>query len=99
MKIQIKSVHFDADVRLEDHIHTKVNKLTTFYTDIIGVEVFLKAEKVAIVDNKVVTIKLEIPGNDLVAEKQAKTFEEATDLATEALQKQLKKYKDKKIGH
>jgi len=97
MNIKIKSLHFNTDKRLEDHINAKMSKLINFYDDIIGVEVTLKAEKVQMADNKIVTVKLEIPGNDLVAEKQSKTFEEATDMVTDALHKQLQKHKDKKI--
>ena len=44
-------------------------------------------------ENKVAEIKLLVPGNDLFAKRQCKTFEEATDLAVEALRRQLKKQK------
>ncbi len=96
MKILIHSLHFNADQRLEEYIQNKVNKLAKFYNDIIGAEVTLRAEKVQMVENKIVKIKIEIPGNDSFAEKQAATFEEAVDLAAEALEKQLKKHKSKK---
>jgi len=43
----------------------------------------------------VAEIKLSVPGNDIFAKKQCKTFEEATDLAVEALRRQLKKHKEK----
>ncbi|MFN5786426.1 MAG: HPF/RaiA family ribosome-associated protein, partial [Flavobacteriia bacterium] len=35
------------------------------------------------------------PGKTLIAKKQCKTFEEATDQAAEALRKQVKKHKEK----
>jgi putative sigma-54 modulation protein len=43
----------------------------------------------------VAEISLNVPGSDLFAKKQAKTFEEAVDLACEALRKQLIKKKEK----
>jgi len=49
-------------------------------------------------ENKIAEIRLKIKGNDLISSKQCKTFEEATDLAVEALRRQLKKIKDKKIS-
>ena len=47
------------------------------------------------IDNKTVEIKLKVPGNQLFAKEQAKSFEAATDLATAALRMQLKKFKTK----
>jgi putative sigma-54 modulation protein len=47
------------------------------------------------VENKTVEIKLNIPGNQLFAKEEAKSFEEATDQATEALRRQLRKLKIK----
>jgi putative sigma-54 modulation protein len=47
------------------------------------------------VDNKTVEIKVKVPGSQLFAKEQARSFEAATDLATEALRNQLKKYKEK----
>jgi putative sigma-54 modulation protein len=40
-------------------------------------------------------VKILIPGKELFAKKQCKSFEEATDLAVEALRKQVKKHKEK----
>ena len=50
--------------------------------------------------DKTVEIKLRVPGSQLFAKEQARTFEAATDLASEALKAQLKKFKSKvKSGH
>jgi len=98
MDIKIHSVHFDADKQLEDFIENKVSKLDQFYDNIIGAEIFLKIEKNQSPENKVSEIKLQIPGSDLFAKKQASTFEESTDLAVNALEKQLKKRKEKQRG-
>ena len=47
--------------------------------------------------NKEAAIKLGVPGiEDLFASKVADTFEEAVDLAIDALDRQLVKLKDKK---
>jgi putative sigma-54 modulation protein len=42
-----------------------------------------------------VEIKLNVPGQHLFAKEQARSFEAATDQATEALRNQLKKFKTK----
>lgn len=98
MEIKIHSLRFDADVKLLDFVENKVGKLGHFYDQILGAEVTLKLDKSTNSENKVADIKISIPGNHLFSKKQAKSFEEATDLATEALRRQLKKNKEKKRG-
>ncbi len=95
MEIKIQSIHFDADVKLLDFVEEKVGKLNTFFDNIIDSEVFLKIDKSDVKENKVAEIKLAIPGKDLFAKKQGKSFEEATDEAVEALRRQINKYKGK----
>ena len=95
MKINISSIHFKADKKLEDFITEKVQKLSTIYDGLIGSEVILKLDNKETIENKITEIKLQIRGNDLFAKKQSKSFEEAADSAVEALRKQLTKYKEK----
>ena len=98
MKINISSVHFKADKKLEDFLQEKLTKLSSLYDGIIGSDVTLKVDKSSSTLNKITEIKLFIRGNDLFAKKQCKTFEEATDSAIEALRKQLTKHKEKVKG-
>ena len=93
LKIIVHSIHFDADVKLEKFISERLEKLQHFSDRIHEAEVFLRFE--GGVENKMVEIRLKIPGNDLFAKKVSRTFEEATDLVVEALRRQLKKRKEK----
>jgi putative sigma-54 modulation protein len=96
MEIIINSVHFTTDKKLVDFVNKKVNKLDTFFDGIINAEVTLKVLKPEAAKNKIAEIKISIPSNGyLFAKKQADTFEEATDLAVDALRKQLGKFKEK----
>ncbi len=95
MKVDINSVHFRADVKLEDFITEKVNKLEQYFDGILGSDVMLKVENTDGKDNKIAEVKIKVPGDDLFAKKQAASFEEATDQAVSALRKQLIKYKEK----
>jgi putative sigma-54 modulation protein len=95
MDIQVHSIHFTADKKLIDFINEKVGKLDLFFENIIAGEVFLRIDKSQEGDNKVAEVKILIPGKELFAKKQCKTFEEATDLAVEALRKQVRKHKEK----
>ena len=69
--------------------------MNLFYDQIIGSEVYLRLDKSDVNQNKIVEIKLNIPGKDLFAKKQCKSFEEATDVTIDALRRQLKKHKGK----
>jgi len=96
MNTKIQSIRFDADKKLLAFIESKVTKLELFSDEILGAEVYLRLDKDSERENKVVEIKLEIPGNDIFAKKNSKSFEEATDLTIEALRRQLVKTKQKK---
>ena len=95
MKVMINSVHFKADQKLEDFITEKVEKLCAKYSDVISAEVTLKLDNTDTPDNKIADIRLVLPGDDLYASKQSKTFEESVDACIDALKKQLEKYKGK----
>lgn len=95
MRVNINSVHFKADRKLETFIQQKIDKLTSHYDEIIGGDVNLKLDNNGEPENKIAEIKLLLKGNDLYAKKQSKSFEEATDTAVEALRKQLRKHKEK----
>ena len=96
MKVKIQTLHFNADKNLESFIHERMDKLITRHQNIVLAEVTLRLDKAQTNENKIAEINLEVPGNNLFAKKQSKTFEEAADTAVEALQRQLKKYKDKR---
>jgi len=98
MNIQIHSVRFDADKKLIDFVHQKLEKLTQFDEDIVNAEVYLRLNKNQDRENKISEIKLELSGGPLFAKKQSKSFEEATDDVIEALKKQITKHKQKKRG-
>jgi ribosome hibernation promoting factor len=98
MNIQIHSVRFDADKKLIDFVHLKLDKLAKIGEEIVNAEVYLRLNKDQDRENKISEIKLELQGGPLFAKKQSKTFEEATDEAVDALKKQITKHKQKKRG-
>ena len=98
MKVNINSVHFKTDKKLDSFITEKVEKLSDLYDGIIGSEVTLRVNNGEDHDNKIAEIRLLVPGNDLFAKKQSKSFEEDTDIAVDSLRKQLSKHKEKQRG-
>jgi putative sigma-54 modulation protein len=95
MQVQVQSIHFDADVKLISFIEEKLQKLSTFHDRIIKSEVFLRLDKSDVNENKIAEVRLSIPGKELFAKKQCKTFEEATDVAVDALRRQIDKHRTK----
>ncbi|MDR2585100.1 MAG: ribosome-associated translation inhibitor RaiA [Prevotellaceae bacterium] len=93
MDIRITSVKFDADKKLIDLINRKVNKLDKFFDGILSVEITLGL--VPNHQNKRASMRVEIPGNDLVVERNCETFEEAISLCVGILKEQLVKVKEK----
>jgi putative sigma-54 modulation protein len=67
MKLQVHSIHFDADKKLLEFIQSKLNKLDTFYDKITGGEVFLRLDKGenTKVRGKTLEVKISLPGATL----------------------------------
>ncbi len=95
MRIKINSVHFKTDKNLEQFVKSKVEKLAKTFDGFIRSDVTLKLSNTSDNENKIAEVRFFVPGNDLYAKKQCKTFEEATDLALIALKKQINKHKSK----
>ena len=95
MDVQVQAIRFEADKKLLSFIEERLKKLNVFFDQIIDSEVYLRIDKSESNKNKTVEIKLNIPGKELFAKKQCKSFEEATDETIEALRRQLKKHKGK----
>ncbi len=93
------AVHFNADHKLIEFVEKKTEKLQKLYSRIIDVEVFLRLDKKGSRENKIIEIKLNIPGRQFFAKDQADSFEAATEDAVNALRGQLKKFREKQIAH
>ena len=97
MKLQIHFIRFNSDYKLIKLIKKKLIKLETFYNRIIDGEVFLRIGNDESKINKIIEIKLNIPGDQLFAKERARTFEIGADEVTEALRRQIKKVKEKQL--
>ena len=95
MNIQIQSINFAANKQLKNFINKKVDKLISINDSIINADVYLKVDKPEAHDNKMVEIKLHSSDGGFFAKKQSNSFEKSTDLASQALRKQIIKQKQK----
>jgi len=99
MKVNVHAVNFTVDGKLVDFIQERMNKLEKYYDKVVDADVFLKVEKTSEKENKIVEIKVNVPGDDFVVKKQCKSFEEAVETASEALERSLVKRKEKLRTH
>jgi putative sigma-54 modulation protein len=92
------AVKFTADQSLLDFIQAKLDKLDTFHDRIISGEVFLKLEGADSnkVKDKVVEVRLLLPGKELFVKEQDKSFESATDRIMDVLKDKLVRFKQKR---
>ncbi len=92
MEVKIQAIHFDIADRLVEFINKKAQRLTRRYDAITDIDVTLKVVKPDTAMNKEAVIRAVAPQlEDIVATKTADTFEEAVDVALEAIERQLEK--------
>ena len=96
MKIRTQSVKFDADQKLLDFIDKKIGKLEKFDDRILEAEVIMTLLPEH--DNKNVKVRVFVPGNEIVVERNAHTFEDAVVDCSDVLKDQLVKAKEKRKG-
>ena len=95
MKITTRSVHFTADQKLLDYIETKLSKVEKYYDRVVEANVVLKLENSGQIKDKIVDLRVKVPGHVLVSSRENKTFEKAFDEALSNTKRQLRKYKEK----
>ena len=98
MQINIQSPGFKVSPVLTGFIQEKVSKLYNYYCEIISIDISLRVSNADNKENKVCEIRLAIPGNDILASAQCKTFEEAVLSVVEIIKVRLKRKKSKIIG-
>ncbi len=99
MNVQIRSVHFDADTKLLEHVNKKLEKLRTFHDRIVGVEVYLVLDNVVHnIKDKVAEIKVHIPKHTFFVKHQSKAFEESFDHAFDSMVNRIKRQKEKALA-
>lgn len=98
MRVQMHAVRFTADQSLLDFIQKKLNKLDTFHDHIVSAEVFLKLDgpETAKVKDKIVEVRLNIPGKELFVVERNKSFEGAIEHLMDVLKDKLVRCKEKR---
>ena len=95
MKVSVNAVNFSVERKLVVFIQERLTKLEKYYDKVVSADVFLKVEKTSEKENKVVEVKIHVPGDDFMVKKQYRTFEEALEVSAESLERLLVKRKEK----
>lgn len=95
MKVDVQAVNFNVDAKLVRFIQERLDKVEKFYDKVVSSTVFLKVDNISEKENKIVELKIGIPGDDILVKKQCKTFEEALDQCAETAERLLVKRKEK----
>lgn len=93
--INVKSLKFNADEKLLEYIDKKVGKVEKFFDNLGDIDVTLSILPDA--ENKSVKLQTRFPGEDLVIERNAKTFEEAVTEAVDAMKEKIVRAKEKRF--
>ena len=93
--INVKSLKFDADEKLLAFVEKKVGKVEKFFDNLGDIDVTLSLSPEP--ENKVVRLQTRFPGEDLVIERNAKTFEEAVTEAADAMKEKIIRAKERRF--
>lgn len=98
MDIRIETPHFSPSDALKEFVNEKVGKLFAQSGAILHAEVTMYEEGSNGNKNQVCEIRLAIPGNDHFVKKETPAFEQSILEAVEAMQKVLRRQKEKEVG-
>jgi putative sigma-54 modulation protein len=97
MNIYFQAVDFDADQKLVAYAKEKVAKLSQFYDRITHVTVLMKLGNVShSIQDKIVDIKVHIPGHNFFVNSVSKKFERSFDVSLASIINQIKSRKEKR---
>lgn len=102
MKVNVQSIHFNADAKLIDFIEKKLQRLSRYFNQNKSIEadVFLKLQDTGSqIHEKIIEIKLHVPGGWVIDKKTGNTFEAAITASADTLKRQLLRHKEKTTTH
>ena len=95
MEIKFKALKFEAGEKLTEFVEKKVSRLSRFCEDLANeIEVALEDH---LKQGKLAKIQLHVPGEELIIEREADTFENAITEAVDAMKEKLTRVKERKF--
>lgn len=97
MKINIQAP-WEINSYLNQVIHDKIEKLSTINDRILHADIFLKKGVNVGIEDKLIEVRLRVPGPEIFAHAYSDTYEKAVAAVAEKLRRQLVKKKEKQVN-
>ncbi len=95
MTVNIDQDHYNASPEMIAFVEKKVGKLGNFFERIVQADIILKELSDQGREKYEATARLNVPNDTLFAKSNAESMEAAVDDMMRALERQIKKYKEK----
>ncbi|MDO9548775.1 MAG: ribosome-associated translation inhibitor RaiA [Candidatus Marinimicrobia bacterium] len=95
MNVEITSRHYDASPRVRNYVNDEMQKLDKFDHLITSCKVILEKSK----EGEMTEITIHVSGKDLVCSEFSDDIIKSIDLAVDNMERQLKKFKEKRYSH
>lgn len=89
--LNIQAIHIDIDENVKETIRKSISRLARHYDKIEWVDVYMEDKKEKSTEQKQVSIRLGIPGNDPFASEYGDSFHSLITNVEEKLRRQLEK--------
>ncbi len=93
MRINFTARHYKPSKRLKDYAQNEVLRLEKFYDGIISCEIVLDYQK----DLQIAEVHITVYGQTLTVVEKTDDIYKSIDKAVEKMERQLKRYKEKKF--
>jgi putative sigma-54 modulation protein len=98
MRVQITARHGNVNDAVRRYVERKVEKLGRRLHEATLVEIVLDRERnPKIVDDHVVEVEIHTKGSNLHGREASPTYEAAVDLLVDKLERQINRYRDKRV--
>jgi len=97
MRRNVQAINFSIKTTLKEYISKRIDKYQHYYSKILSTDFYMKLENSSHKKRKLVEIKIQVPGDTFVVKKESSSFEEAIDMASNAVERLLIRRKEKQL--
>ncbi|MBT3678259.1 MAG: RNA polymerase subunit sigma-54 [Flavobacteriales bacterium] len=95
MKTNVQSIHFKASEKLLTYINEHIARLSRVSDQAESSTVYLRLDNNKSRNNKIVELKVHVPGEDIMVVKESNSFEKSMRMATASARRIMRKSKRK----
>ena len=95
MNLQISGHHLEVTPAIRDYVTGKLERVTSHFDNVIGVNVILSVEKL----KQKAEVTVHLPGKDIFVEETGEDLYAAVDSLVDKLDRQVVRHKDRIKNH